>query len=734
MDRIVNKSTSGKVEGRETKKTKLMQKATSNPEHTNLTTNQGLKINDDQNSLKAFARGPSLLEDFILREKITHFDHERIPERVVHARGTGAHGFFKVYRPMTAYTKAHFLQDPGVETPVFVRFSTVAGSRGSTDLARDVRGFAVKFYTEDGVFDLVGNNMPVFFIQDAMKFPDLIHAVKPEPHHDMPQAASAHDTFWDFISLMPESTHMIMWLMSDRALPRSYRMMEGFGVHTFRFVNEKEQSVFVKFHWKPLLGTHSLLWDEAQKISGIDPDYHRRDLWEAIEAGTFPEWELAVQMIGEDQAEQFDFDILDPTKLVPEELVPVQRIGKLTLSRNPDNFFAETEQVAFHPGHLVPGIDFTNDPLLQGRLFSYTDTQLSRLGGPNFHEFPINKSIAPVHNHQRDGRARHEVVKSRVSYEPNSLGGGCPFQAKAFAGGFTSFPAQSEGAKVRARGEKFFEHFSQAKLFFQSQTITEKNHIVEALRFELGKVETKVIRERVLYQLAHVDQDFARNVAHGLGISVPQKMPPLNMSVPADHDPQDYQSLPAKEPRTLSPALSLMSSVPDTIKSRVVAVLLADGFDEKSLDVMQNIIEKHGGKIKIVAPHLGTCRGMNGVEVKADFSLLTARSVLFDAVFVPGGMDSVTALTSDGAAIRFVLEAYKHCKAIAVAAEGVELLRRSGYADFSELEMSAKSSAPEEGLILGSELDLVTTGNLLVAAMAKHRAWHREPKTKLIPV
>ncbi len=486
-----------------------------------LTTDQGVPINDDQNSLKSGERGGTLLEDFILREKITHFDHERIPERIVHARGSAAHGVFRVYESQAALTRAGFLQDPAKTTPVFVRFSTVAGSRGSTDLARDVRGFAVKFYTDEGVFDLVGNNIPVFFIQDAIKFPDLVHAVKPEPHHEMPQAASAHDTFWDFISLMPESMHMIMWVMSDRAIPRSLRMMEGFGIHTFRFVNAKGKSRFVKFHWKPLLGMHSVVWDEAQKISGKDPDFHRRDLWEAIENGDFPEWELGVQVVEEKDEHKFDFDLLDPTKLIPEELVPVQRIGRLTLNRNPDNFFAETEQVAFHPGHIVPGIDFSNDPLLQGRLFSYTDTQLSRLGGPNFHQIPINQSVSPVHNHQRDAHMQMRVDKGRVAYEPNSLGGGCPFQAGADLGGFVSFAERIDAQKIRGRSKSFFDHFSQAALFFNSQAPHEQQHIINALRFELGKVEVPAIRERMLYMLSQVDRSLAEQVAAELGIDVP---------------------------------------------------------------------------------------------------------------------------------------------------------------------------------------------------------------------
>src|SRR6201994_4203817 len=441
-----------------------------------LTTNQGVPISDNQNSLKSGLRGPTLLEDFVLREKITHFDHERIPERVVHARGAAAHGFFESFADHSKLTKASLFSAKGKQTPIFLRFSTVAGSRGSADTPRDVRGFAIKFYTDEGVWDLVGNNIPVFFIQDAIKFPDLIHAVKPEPHNEIPQAASAHDTFWDFISLTPEAMHMVMWAMSDRALPRSLRMMEGFGIHTFRFINAEGKSHFVKFHWKPLLGMDALAWDEAQKISGKNSDFHRQDLWEAIEAGAFPEWEFGVQIIPEEDEHKYPFDLLDPTKLVPEELVPVMRIGKMTLNRNPDNFFAETEQVAFHPGHLVPGIDFTNDPLLQGRLFSYTDTQLSRLGSPNFHEIPINRSLPEVHNNQRDGHMRQQINKGQSSYHPNTIGGGCPFQAKAVEGGFTSHMERVDGKKIRGRSKSFFDHFSQASLFFSSQSEAEQNH------------------------------------------------------------------------------------------------------------------------------------------------------------------------------------------------------------------------------------------------------------------
>src|SRR5512133_2990557 len=488
-----------------------------------LTTNQGVAVADNQNSLKFGLRGPALLEDFVLREKITHFDHERIPERIVHARGSGAHGFFECYEPLTDLTKAAPFQEAGKVTPVFVRFSTVAGERGSKDTARDVRGFAVKFYTDEGNWDLVGNNMPVFFIQDAMKFPDLVHAVKPEPHHQMPQAASAHDTFWDFVSLMPESTHMLMWVMSDRAIPRSFATMQGFGVHTFRLVNDAGESVFVKFHWSPMAGTHSLVWDEAVKISGADPDYHRRDLWERIEAGAYPEYELGVQVFTEEQAEQFSFDILDATKIIPEELVPVQPVGRMVLNRNPDNFFAETEQVAFCTAHVIPGIDFSNDPLLAGRIHSYVDTQITRLGGANFHEIPINAPLAPVNNNQRDGLHRQAINRGRVAYEPNSLGGGCPFQAGA--AGFVSFPQPVEGDKLRGKPEKFADHYTQARLFYDSQTEVEKAHIAGGFRFELSKVSVPAIRERMVASLVNVSADLAAAVAAGLGMAVPKALP-----------------------------------------------------------------------------------------------------------------------------------------------------------------------------------------------------------------
>lgn len=694
-----------------------------------LTTNQGLRINDDQNTLKAGERGPSLLEDFHFREKMTHFDHERIPERVVHARGAAAHGYFHVYESLGPYTKAKFLQDPSVKTPVFVRFSTVVGSRGASDLARDVRGFAVKFYTEEGNYDLVGNNIPVFFIQDAVKFPDLVHAIKPEPHNEIPQGASAHDTFWDFVSLMPESMHMIMWLMSDRAIPRSFRMMQGFGVHSFRFINAEGQSHFVKFHWIPLLGVHSVVWDEAQKISGQDPDFHRRDLWEAIENGDYPEWELGLQIIEEKDEHAFDFDLLDATKIIPEEVVPLKRVGKLTLNRNPDNFFAETEQVAFHPGHIVPGIDFTSDPLLQGRLFSYTDTQLIRLGGPNFHEIPINRPVAPLHNHQRDGHMRQMINRGRVSYEPNSLGGGCPMQAKANMGGFVSYAERIEGHKVRARSASFFDHFSQAALFWNSQSEPEKEHLVQALCFELGKVEVSDIRQRMVGMLAHVDDTLANRVAEGLGLSVPTQLDkPLNMSVPADGDVERFQPKPAKKPSGRSPALSMANTVKDTIKTRRVAVLAADGVDDAALTGMTQALTAAGGQVKVVAPRLGALRSANGTEVPIDFSVLTAGSVLFDAVYLPGGERSIATLQGEAKALHFIHEAYKHCKAIAATGAGVDLLRASylGEERLPGLNGNGNQVMADEGVIISRHGPLGEVAAKFIEAIAQHRHWSRE--------
>ncbi|HUR67583.1 MAG TPA: catalase [Chitinophagaceae bacterium] len=693
-----------------------------------LTTNHGLKINDDQNSLKSGDRGSTLLEDFLLREKITHFDHERIPERVVHARGSGAHGFFQLYKPMGAVTKANFLNDTALKTPVFVRFSTVAGSRGSTDLARDVRGFAVKFYTNEGNFDLVGNNIPVFFIQDAIKFPDLVHAVKPEPHNEIPQAASAHDTFWDFISLMPESAHMIMWLMSDRALPRSYRMMEGFGVHTFRFINEKGESNFVKFHWKPLLGVHSVAWDEAQNISGKDPDYHRRDLWESIEQGAFPEYELGVQIVPEKDEHAFDFDLLDPTKIIPEELVPVQRIGKLTLNRNPDNFFAETEQVAFHVGHVVPGIDFTDDPLLQGRLFSYLDTQLIRLGGPNFNEIPINRPVVPVHNNQRDGFMRQQINQSRTSYHPNSLGGGCPFQAGMKEGGFTTFPGRSEGPKVRARSKSFFEHFSQARLFFNSQSDPEKQHIIEAFSFELGKVETPAIRERMLGIISEIDGSLAANVAYNLRVHVPEKMHLLNHSIPADGDPEDFQSKSIKESPERSEALSMANTIKGSVQTRKIAFLAADGVSSDSLNSIRDLFTEQGAVVEIIAPLHSYIIADDDTQIPVQHSLLTAASVFYDAVYVPSGINSVATLEAHPDAIHFLNEAYKHCKAIALHDDAEQVLK-STYFGKKYSAVHSADPAIDNGIIVSEDIEEL--GELFLEAVGSHRFWDREVKRKV---
>ena len=669
-----------------------------------LTTNQGVKIADNQNTLKAGPRGPSLLEDFIMREKITHFDHERIPERIVHARGSAAHGVFVSYADHGALTKAAFLSAAGKETPVYVRFSTVQGPRGSADTVRDVRGFATKFYTDEGNFDLVGNNMPVFFIQDAIKFPDFVHAVKPEPHNEIPTGASAHDTFWDFVSLVPESAHMVMWAMSDRAIPRSYRTMEGFGVHTFRLVDAAGVSRFVKFHWKPLSGVCSLVWDEAQKLAGKDPDFHRRDLWEAIERGDYPEWELGVQVVEEADEHRFDFDLLDPTKIIPEEQVPVQRLGKLTLNRNPDNFFAETEQVAFHPGHLVPGIDFSNDPLLQGRLFSYTDTQLSRLGGPNFHEIPINRPVCPFHNNQRDALHRHTIDRGRASYEPNSIDGGWPKETPAApsGGGFESYPERLEAHKVRQRSESFGDHFSQATLFWNSMSAAEQEHIVAAYSFELAKVERPHIREREVREiLANIDMTLATRVAKNIG-------------VPAPHGP----SVPPKVTTPgSSPALSQMNLLAGNIKARKVAVLIADGVDGQAVAAMQRALTSEGAAAKLIAPSAAPVTTHDGNELVPDASMGGMPSIAFDAVFVPGG-ESARVLAGDGEALHYLLEAYKHLKAVAVIGEARDLL--------GLLRLDA-----DEGLLAGDDVPAIQAD--FFAAIARHRVWAREPKAKAIP-
>ena len=688
-----------------------------------LTTNHGLKINDNQNSLKAGERGPTLLEDFIMREKITHFDHERIPERIVHARGAAAHGYFELTESLQEFTKAKFLTEVGKKTPVFTRFSTVAGSRGSSDLARDVRGFAVKFYTDEGNYDLVGNNIPVFFIQDAIKFPDLVHAVKPEPNNEIPQAASAHDTFWDFISLMPESMHMIMWVMSDRSIPRSLRMMEGFGIHTFRLINDDGKATFVKFHWKPRLGVHSVAWNEAQKISGFDADFHRRDLFESIEDGAFAEWDLGVQLIPEEDEHKFDFDLLDATKLVPEELVPVRIVGRMVLNRNTDNYFAETEQVAFLPSNIVPGIDFSNDPLLQGRLHSYQDTQISRLGGVNFHEIPINAPLAPKHNNQRDGHFRHEINKGRAAYEPNTLGGGCPFQTMAKDGGFTSYQEKIDGYKIRVRSDSFRDHFTQAALFFNSQSDYEQTHIVNALSFELGKVEINAIRERIVFLLNQIDETLASKVAANLGIEIPAKLAsPMNMGYPADANPDDYQPIPKKDAKVKkSDILSMANTVKDTIKTRKIAFLVADGFDSNDVKTMKNALEKQGAVAKIIGMKSKSVKDANGSEMKVDHALRTVASVLFDAVYIPGGEKSINALTEEADAIEFVNEAFRHCKAIAATGEGVNFIRNETYAGRTE---------SDKAVILSEDGSNETTQNF-INAIAEHRNWERETARKV---
>ena len=683
-----------------------------------MTTNQGQKVNDTNNSLKAGERGATLLEDFILREKITHFDHERIPERIVHARGSGAHGYFELYESQEKYTKAGIFTDTSRKTPVFVRFSTVAGNKGSADLARDVRGFATKFYTEEGIFDLVGNNMPIFFIQDAMKFPDLIHSVKPEPDREIPQAASAHDTFYDFVSHTTETLHNQIWVMSDRAIPRSFRMMEGFGIHTFRLINHEGKSHFVKFHWKPLLGVHSITWDEAVKIHGADTDFHRRDLWDAIEAGHYPEWELGFQIIPEEDEHKFDFDILDPTKLIPEEMVPVQRIGKMTLNRNPDNFFAETEQVAFHPGHVVPGIDFTNDPLLQGRLFSYTDTQLSRLGSPNFSEIPINRPINEVHNNQRDAHMRMTVNKGKTAYFPNSIGGGCPHLAKMAEGGFTSYEERIDAKKVRERSESFNDHFSQPALFYRSLQPWEQNHLADAYTFELGKCTYNHIKERMLYILNQIEENLAAKVAKGLGMEIPTEIDtPLNQAIGADADVEKHQPPQKKVYLDKSEALSQTHLSGDSIVSRKIAALVSDGFDGEAMMNMKNALEEKGAIIQLVATHGGTVTCDKGKNHQVDAALLTTESVLFDAIFVPGGEESVNDLLAEAKAKKFINESLMHCKAIAVSKEGEQLLDATYGKDFKD----------DQAVFINQSADD------FAKAIANHRNWNREEKAKSIP-
>ena len=660
-----------------------------------LTTNQGTVISDDENSLRVGARGPTSLEDFVLREKINHFDHERIPERVVHARGSGAHGYFELTNSLSDLSKASIFQTVGEKTPLFTRFSTVAGSKGSGDLARDVRGFAVKFYTKAGNWDLVGNNIPVFFIQDAIKFPDLIHAAKPEPDRQIPQAQTAHDNFWDYASLTPESTHMLMWVMSDRAIPRSFRMMEGFGVHSFRLINEAGKSTYVKFHWRPKLGMQSVVWDEALKINGADPDFHRRDLWDSIAAGSFPEWQLFVQVFDEKFAKSFDFDILDSTKLIPEEQLPLRPVGRMVLDRNPDNFFAETEQVAFCTSHIVPGIDFTNDPLLQGRNFSYLDTQMTRLGGPNFVQIPINAPRCPMQNFQRDGFHQMHVPKGRVNYSPNSQSPAGPHENPAM--GFQSAVVREEGDKLRVRSKTFSDHFSQARQFFYSQTETEQQHILAAFTFELSKVMSKPIRTRVLGQLANVDPKIAQRVAKGLGHRGAIEAVSTTTAARADLKP--------------SPALSILMKARPSLETRVIGLLVADGTNPAFVAAVRADARKAGATLKVVAPTIEGAVGSDGKTIDADLQLAGGPSVLFDTVLIAVEAEAAQMLASQPAAVGFVQDAFSHLKVI-------------GHLRASEVLLQKAGVVPDDGIVA---LAAGATAEPFFTRAAAGRVWAREP-------
>ncbi|MBE2173224.1 catalase HPII [Acinetobacter oleivorans] len=686
-----------------TQKTEQLDSVRDDATNEALTTNQGVKIADNENSLRAGIRGSTLLEDFILREKITHFDHERIPERIVHARGVGAHGYFQAYEGNERLTKAGFLTDPSIQTPIFVRFSTVQGPRGSADTVRDIRGFAIKFYTQEGNFDLVGNNAPVFFVQDGIKFPDFVHAVKPEPDTEMPTGATAHDTFWDFVSLVPESAHAVIWAMSDRAIPRNLRSIQGFGVHTFRLINAQGKSHFVKFHWTPKQGLSALVWDEAQKLAGKDPDFHRRDLYEAIENGVYPEWELGVQIVEEEDEMNFDFDLLDPTKIIPEELVPVTPIGRFVLNRNVDNFFAETEQVAFCPGHIVPGIDFTNDPLLQARLFSYTDTQLSRLGGPNFHQIPINKPVCPFHNNQRDGIHQHTIHKGQASYQPNSIDNDWPAETPPAAsnGGFESYPEQISGHKLRQRSETFSDHFSQPRLYYKSLAPHEQKHVVDAYTFELSKVQRKYIRERQVQQiLANIDLDLARQVGANLGIEVPD----LTL---------DYKKTAVEK----SAKLSFLAFPPEDIQGRKVAVLIHNLVKSDTLEAIKNWAIKEGAVVHLLAPSLAPVKDHKDNIIVADGMQMAEPSITYDAVIIPDG-DNLNAVLQDGVARHYVLEAYKHLKPIAFLGNKSDLLEPLGL-------------VVDEGTLVEDEFQPIAEKfkKLIMA----HRVWSREQIAAQVP-
>jgi catalase len=629
-----------------------------------LTTAQGVPIADDQNHLRAGPRGPMLMQDFHFREKIFHFDHERIPERVVHARGYGAHGYFETTASLAKVTRADLFQRPGERTPVFVRFSTVAGSKGSFDLARDVRGFAVKFYTQEGNWDLVGNNIPVFFIQDAIKFPDIIHAAKPEPDRAFPQAQTAHDNFWDFISLTPESMHMVMWIMSDRAIPRSYRFMEGFGVHTFRFVNARGKSTFVKFHWKPKLGLQSVMWNEAVKINGADPDFHRRDLWNAINAGAFPEWELGVQLFDEAFTETFDFDVLDPTKIIPEELVPIRVVGRLVLDRMPDNFFAETEQVAFCTQNVVPGIDFSDDPLLQGRNFSYLDTQLKRLGSPNFTHIPINAPRCPFAHFQQDGHMTTANPKGRANYQPNSWGPEVGGPRENPAQGYRFFPQPVDGVKTADRSETFADHYSQARQFYISQEPIEQKHLGDALVFELSKVERPDIRERMVSHLRNIDAGLAGKVATGLGVALP----------PAMKSARRPMDLPASEP------LSIVRNGPQSFMGRKLGILATDGASADLVNALVAAVVGEGAMAEIIAPMIGGVTLDDGTELPVQQKIDGGPSVLYDAVAIVVSERGASRLLKDAPTKDFICDAFAHCKFIGFSGEAISLLERAGIA------------------------------------------------------
>jgi catalase len=664
-------------------------------EHPALTTNQGVALSDNQNSLRANPQGPTLLEDFILREKITHFDHERIPERIVHARGTGMHGFFELTVSLKKYTTAKILTEVGEKTPLFTRISTVAGGAGSVDTPRDVRGFAVKFYTKEGNWDLVGNNIPVFFIQDAIKFPDLIHSVKMEPDRGFPQSATAHDTFWDYISLTPESMHMVMWIMSDRTIPRSLRMIEGFGVHSFRLINDAGESTFVKFHWRPKLGLQSTIWDEAVKIAGADPDFHRRDMFEAISTGNFPEWEFAVQLFTEEDAEKFPFDHLDPTKLIPEELVPLKVIGRMVLDRWPDNFFAETEQVAYCPGNIVPGIDFSNDPLLQGRLFSYIDTQLSRLGSPNFHQIPINAPKCPFGNHQRDGHMQMGHPAGQVAYEPNSLSKNSPRETPA--NGFHSAAVSEAGGKGRIRAESFADHYSQARQFYLSQTAHEQAHIASALVFELSKVVHTHVREAIVGHLRHIEENLAKRVAAGLAFG---KMPAAPKA-----------AMPVTEMKP-SPALQIIGKMKDTLKGRAVGILIADGSDGAVINKIKKAATDAGASVKIIAPKVGGAKLADGSMLAADGQLAGTPSVLFDAIAILLSDEGAKILSTESAAIDFARDAFGHLKAIAADQGGQAILKKANV-------------GKDAGVVDATEPDAFV-------AAAKTRQWNREKSVRTL--